>query len=55
VGLGHGLRAQLFGVAPSDPVVIAGMTATFATCGLIALAWPAIAAATLDPANALED
>ena len=53
--LGRVLRAQLFGVEPADPVVIAGMTAAFALCGLLAIAWPARAAATLDPASALKE
>jgi putative ABC transport system permease protein len=55
VGLGRVLRAQLFGVQPADPVVIAGMTTAFALCGLLAIAWPARAAATLDPATALKE
>jgi hypothetical protein len=36
-------------------MVIAGMTTAFALCGLLAIAWPARAAATLDPANALKE
>ncbi len=55
VGLGRVLRSQLFGVEPADPVVIAGMTAAFALCGLLAIAWPARSAASLDPANALKE
>jgi predicted permease len=55
VGLGRVLQAQLFGVEPADPTVIAGMTAAFALCGLIAIAWPARTAASLDPANALKE
>lgn len=55
LGLGRVLRAQLFGVAPADPLVIAGMTAAFAVCGLLAIALPARTAATLDPASALKE
>ena len=55
VGLGRVLQAQLFGVEPADPTVIAGMTVAFALCGLIAIAWPARSAASLDPANALKE
>jgi ABC-type antimicrobial peptide transport system permease subunit len=45
----------LFGVEPADPGVLAGMTVAFALCGLVAIAWPARAAASLDPAAALKD
>ena len=55
LALGRVLRAQLFGVEPADPVVLAGMTIAFALCGLVAIAWPARAAASLDPAAALKD
>ena len=55
VGPAGVLRAQLFGVAPADPVVIAGMTAASALRGLLAIAFPARAAASLDPASALKD
>lgn len=49
------IMAQLFGVEPADPLVLPGMTAAFALCRLIAVAWPARAAASLDPAAALKD
>jgi predicted permease len=55
LGLGRLLRAQLFGVAPADPVVMAAMTGACALCGLLALAWPARAAAALEPASALKE
>ena len=55
VALGRLLRAQLFGVEAADPSVIATMAMTFAICGLLAVAWPARAAASTDPANALKE
>ncbi len=55
LALGRVLGTQLFGVEPADPVVLAGMTAAFALCGLAAVAWPARVAALLDPAAALKD
>ncbi len=55
LALGRVLRAQLFGVQPADPAVLAGMTLAFAACGLLAIAWPSRAAASLDAANAPKD
>ena len=55
LALGRVLRAQLFGVQPADPVVLASMTLAFALCGLLAIAWPARAAASLDSAAALKE
>jgi predicted permease len=55
LALGRVLRAQLFGVEPADPTVLAGMTMAFALCGLAAIAWPARAAASLDSATALKE
>jgi len=55
LALGRVLRAQLFGVQPADPVVLVGMTMAFAVCGLVAIAWPARAAASLDSATALKE
>ncbi len=55
LALGRVLRAQLFGVASADPVLLAGMTLAFAVCGLVAIAWPARAAASLESAAALKD
>ena len=55
IALGRIMQAQLFGVQPADPLVIAVMTATFAICGLLAVAWPARSAAAVDPAAALKE
>lgn len=55
LALGRILRAQLFGVQPTDPAVLAGMTLAFALCGLAAIAWPARAAASVDSAAALKE
>lgn len=55
LALGRVLRAQLFGVQPADPRVLIGMTVAFAVCGLVAIAWPARAAASLDSATALKE
>ncbi len=52
LALGRVLRAQLFGVQPAEPAVT---TIAFALCGLVAIAWPARAAASLDSATALKD
>jgi putative ABC transport system permease protein len=53
--LGQLLESQLFGVRPADPVAIVAVTLSFALCGLIAIGWPARAAASTDPAKALKD
>ena len=55
LALGRVLRSQLFGVEAADPIVLASITLAFAVCGLLAIAWPARAAASLDSANALKD
>jgi putative ABC transport system permease protein len=55
LALGRVLRAQLFGVEPTDPMVLAAMTGAFALCGFVALSLPARAAASLDSAKALKD
>ena len=55
IGLGRVLQAQLFRVQPADPLVMAGAALGFVLCGLIAVALPARAAASLDPARALKD
>ena len=55
VALGQVLRAQLFNVASVEPGVIAAISLAFAICGLVAIAWPAHGAASLDPARALKD
>ena len=53
--LGRVLETQLFGVRPADPAAIALVLLPFAACGLIAVFWPARAAASADPAAALRD
>jgi ABC-type antimicrobial peptide transport system permease subunit len=55
LALGRILQTQLFGVEPTDPLAIGGMTIAFAICGLAATAWPARSAATVDPAKALKE
>lgn len=55
VALGRILRTQLFGVDPAEPLVIGAMTIAFTLCGLVAIAWPAHAAAAGDPATALKE
>jgi putative ABC transport system permease protein len=55
VGLGRVLETQLFGVRPAEPAVLAAMTMAFAMCGIAAVAWPARAAAGMDPAAALKE
>ena len=51
--LGRALQSQLFGVSPAEPGVLAVLTAAFASCGWLALWWPARRAATVDPARVL--
>ena len=53
--LGRLLQTQLFGVEAADPAAIAAVTLSFALCGLLAIGWPARAAASTDPARALRD
>jgi ABC-type antimicrobial peptide transport system permease subunit len=53
--LGRVLQAQLFAVSAADPLAIAAVSGPFALCGLAAIAWPARAAASTDPAAALKD
>jgi putative ABC transport system permease protein len=55
LALGQLLQAQLFGVRAAEPAVLALATAAFALCGLVAVAWPARAAASTDPAAALKE
>jgi putative ABC transport system permease protein len=55
VVLGRLLGSQLFDVPPADPFVIAGATLAFAVCGIVAIAWPARTAASLDPAAILKE
>jgi predicted permease len=53
--IGRVLRTQLFGVAAADPLSIAIVSLSFACCGLLAVGWPARAAASTDPAAALKN
>lgn len=53
--LGSVLQSQLFGVTASDPMILAMVTTAFAVCGFVAVVWPARAAASVDPAEALKD
>jgi ABC-type antimicrobial peptide transport system permease subunit len=47
------IRGLLFGVAPHDPVTLAGVTALMAAIGLAACWLPALRAARIDPAVAI--
>jgi ABC-type antimicrobial peptide transport system permease subunit len=53
--LGRVLETQLFGVRAADPLAIAAVAVPFAICGLVAVGWPARAAASTDPAAALKN
>ncbi|HET9705553.1 MAG TPA: FtsX-like permease family protein, partial [Vicinamibacterales bacterium] len=55
LALGRVLQTQLFNVPATDPLMIAGAAAAFALCGFVAIAWPARAAASLDPARILNE
>jgi putative ABC transport system permease protein len=48
-----GVRRELYGVAPWDPVAVGLAVAILATSALIACAWPARRAIRTDPAEAL--
>ena len=53
--IGRVLETQLFGVRAADPLAIAAVSLPFAVCGLLAVGWPARAAASTDPAAALKN
>lgn len=55
VMIGRILQTQLFGVRAADPFAIAAVTVPFALCGLLAIGWPARAAASTDPAASLKN
>jgi hypothetical protein len=50
-----GLRRELYGVPPLDPVAVGVTVGILAMVGLIACAWPARCAIRADPARALRD
>jgi ABC-type antimicrobial peptide transport system permease subunit len=52
-GLGHALRAMLFGVTPSDWRMYLSMTLLLSLVALVAAAVPARRAMTIDPITAL--
>ena len=47
------LEGQLYGVQARDPLTLAMTATAFALCGLLAIAWPATRATTIDPAVTL--
>ena len=53
IALGSVLRSLLFGVAPTDPVTLALVTAVLSVTALIAGFAPAVRASRVDPAEAL--
>ena len=53
--IGRVLQSQRFGTPATDPLLIAGTTAVFAACGLLATWWPARRASRIDPAVVLKD
>jgi putative ABC transport system permease protein len=55
VMIGRVLQTQLFHVRAADPIAIAMVAVPFALCGLLAVGWPARAAASTDPAAALKN
>ena len=50
---GRLVRAQLYGLAPNDPVTIIGAAAVFIVTGFVAAVLPALQAARVDPMIAL--
>jgi putative ABC transport system permease protein len=53
VMLARVLSAQLYGVAPTDPIVITTVVAVLVVCGALASLVPAWRAARLDPVTSL--
>lgn len=52
---GRLLRSQLFGVSPSDPVMLAGAVAAVLAVAIVGSMWPARRAASVAPAVALRE
>jgi putative ABC transport system permease protein len=55
LALGRVVQSQLFGVRPSDPLIIAGIVCVVGLVGLGACLVPARRAAAVDPVRALND
>jgi putative ABC transport system permease protein len=55
VGLTQFLKSMLYGVTPTDPAVLAGVTAMLAVVALTACLIPARRAASIDPVIALRE
>jgi ABC-type antimicrobial peptide transport system permease subunit len=53
--LRRSLQSQLFGVAPSDPFVLAVVTGLLAFVAVLACVWPANRATRIDPIIALAE
>ena len=54
VAVGHILQSQLYGVRSGDPWVLGLTAVVFGVCGLMAIGWPALRAASVDQ-NGLRD
>ena len=48
------LEGLLFGVTPSDPIVLGVVSVLLILCALVAAAWPALSAARTSPMVALQ-
>jgi ABC-type antimicrobial peptide transport system permease subunit len=53
IAVGGAARGLLFGLAPADPMILAGAAAVLAVAALLATFWPARRAAKVDPMTAL--
>jgi putative ABC transport system permease protein len=54
IGAGHLIASQLFGVRPSDPLILSGAALLLGLAALIAALIPARRAASVDPMQALK-